>query len=238
MQAMQRASLALIVLLSCACGKKSDSGTAARAGDASPAAATGEAPADHPAAIADAAMTADAAIAAAEPRTGDPVELELSAKGIGQLSGAPMTLEGLTRALPGYNVELVPEGEYQEEHFLVKAGEESILEIRFSGEPGQHKLRSVDVVSPRVGTDLGVAIGSTHADAIKVLGKLECTDGGAEADWREALVVCVTHGHAHLVFEFMDVAEDGTPRRPASEVLEDKPGLAASKLVTITWSPR
>ena len=170
--------------------------------------------------------------------TGEPAGLALTARGIPQLPATtPITQDGLSRALSGYTVELVPEGEYVEEHFLVKAGEEHMLEIRFSGDQAHRVLSSVDVVSPRVRTELGVAIGASHAQATSALGDLACTDGGEGSDSREALVVCTTPSHKNMVFEFIDADEEGSPRRPASEVLDDKAGLATSTLVTITWSP-
>ncbi len=173
-----------------------------------------------------------------EPRASEPAGLALAAHGVKRLPATtPMTQEGLSRALSGYTVELVPEDDYTEEHFLVKAGDERMLEIRFSGDQAHRKLRSIDVVSSKVQTELGVAIGSTHAEAARVLGKLACSDGGEESDSREAVVVCTTPARANMVFEFIDADEDGSPRRPASEVLEDPAGLATSTLVTITWSP-
>jgi hypothetical protein len=170
---------------------------------------------------------------------GQPARLALTARGIRQLpASTPMTQEALSRALPGYTVELVPEDEYTEEHFAVKAGEERMLEIRFSGDETHRKLSFVDVVSSKVETDIGVAVGASYAEANKALGKLTCSDGGQESDSREALVVCTSPARKNMVFEFIDADEDGTPRRPASEVLDDAAGMGAITLVTITWSAR
>jgi hypothetical protein len=172
-----------------------------------------------------------------EPRA-DEEGLALTAAGISKLPATtPMTQEGLSRALPGYTVELVPADDYDEERFSVKAGEERVLEIRFSGDEASRKLRSVDVVSRKVRTELGVSIGSTHAEATEALGQLSCSDGAEESDAREAIVVCSASSHKNMIFEFIDADEDGTPRRPAADVLEDKAGLSSTKLVTITWSP-
>jgi Protein of unknown function (DUF1131) len=166
------------------------------------------------------------------PRTG----LTLTATGIAQLSGGtPMTQEGLSAALPGHTVELIPEDDYDEARFAVKAGSELLLEVRWSGGEADRKLRSVWVTSRQVATDLGVAIGDTHAAATRALGALRCHGGGEESDSREGLVICSAPNYRSLSFEFMGGDAD-QGQRMASELLDDPALLAASKLVTIVWS--
>jgi hypothetical protein len=227
----------ILVVALAACNKKTDapakgSDTATPASDAAAtpvvavdAAAAAVAPDGGEAGEADAAEAAATA----------PGKPTLTATGIASLPKDMVVDEqSLAKALPGFTIELMPEDDYNEERFVAKLDDELALEIK-RGEG--HKLASVSIESSKVATDLGFAVGSTYAEVTKAIGKLKCVDGADEGDGREAVVSCNGGKLEQLGLDFIDAAEDGTPKRPASEVIHDKKGLAKTKLVTILWQP-
>lgn len=216
------------------CGKKTDapakgSDTATPASDA---AAAPVAAVDAAAAAVPDGGEADAAEAATAP-AGKPV---LTANGLASLPKDMVVDEAsLAKALPGFTIELVPEDDYTEEHFVAKLDDEIALEIN-RGEG--HKLASVSIESSKVATDLGFAVGNTYAEVGKAIGKFKCVDGADEGDSREGIVSCNAGKFEQLSLDFIDADEEGSPKRMASEVMHDKKGLGKTTLVTILWQPR
>jgi hypothetical protein len=221
----------VLVVAMLACSKKT--AEPAKGSDAAPADGDAAAPAvDAAAAAAPDAGEADAAEAAAT----TPGKPTLTATGFAALPKDMVVDEAsLAKALPGFTIELMPEDDYSEERFVARLDDEIALEIkRGKG----NKLASVSVESSKVATDLGFAVGNTYADVTKAIGKLKCVDGADEGDSREAVVSCNGGKYEQLGLDFIDADEEGSPNRPASDVMHDKKGLPKTKLVTILWQPR
>ena len=69
----------------------------------------------------------------------------------------------------------------------------------------------------------------THAEAVKLIGNLECNDGGEAVDWRVEIVEC---SNAKPVNYTLDFTNEGNK---AKHMLKEPAELAQTKLVAIRW---
>jgi hypothetical protein len=137
-------------------------------------------------------------------------------------------VKALKKLLTGYEVkkESIPmgEGELREDYIGVSKGKTLVLKL-----VGDDDLVNVDIMTNDVVNPWGLQIGMAHADAVKLVGNLECVDGGEAVDWRVEILEC---SNEKLVNYTLDFTNEGNK---AKHMLKDPAELAQTKLVAIRW---
>lgn len=173
---------------------------------------------------------ADAATAAA-PVVPDapPGAIVVGDKGVGPLEkSSDISIKAMKAAFPGHEIKKVStpmgDGDLKEEYVGVSKGGKLLLKVIGDSTP-----ITIEAVSNDVWNPYGVTIGMTHADAVKLLGPLTCTDASEHTDWKSDIAECASEKSQFVGFDFAHESFE------AKDLLKNPDKLATAKLVAVRW---